>query len=183
MNSQYSDLIAKERLKIAAFRTEIEKCEKRISVLQSMDGDDELYEILVKKVGEDDEKKQHGHDEQQVDSVVHTPDAAIVQSVGIVSNSVSDGFPKRTLNDNTLKMLRFAKDTDQSVGEFFEFARMNGITQERSRVRNLLNLYKKNYGLLESDRDGYFRLSERGVAYLKSLGDDSSNEEGHTSAT
>jgi hypothetical protein len=88
---------------------------------------------------------------------------------GADGTAIGEDFPRRSLNQNSLALLRFADQVDKSIDQFLSFAKERGITQSRQRVRAFLHQYKATYGLLASDRDGFFRLSEKGVAYLASL--------------
>lgn len=193
MNSLYSDLIAKERAKIEVLRAKIDACEKRIFVLQSMDGDDDLDELLEKRVGGGDTKKQllaNASIEVEPDAPTLSPERnPLVSSTSQPDpedeeESVRTDFPRRSLDQKTLKMLRFANAaTDKSIGEFHEFANASGFPWDRRRVKSFLNLYKSTYGMLTSDRKGFFRLSERGQSYLDSLDIDGSAKENASSAT
>ena len=184
MNSLYADLIAKERAKIEVLRTKIDACEKRIAVLQSMDGDDDLDKLLEKQVGQSAEKQPTEDlfaDGKLGTSLEDATQSNMVESEGQTVPPME--FPRRALDPKTLKILRFASTTDKSIGDFYAFVNSNGILWERRRIKSFLNLYKSRYGLLESDRKGFFRLSAHGVSYLNSLkSDDTFSGEGTTSA-
>ena len=77
--------------------------------------------------------------------------------------------PKKALNDATLKLIRFADGSEKSLDDFMAYASQNGIDKDRPGMRSFLHQYKATYGLLNSERAGYFRLSEAGAAYLKSI--------------
>jgi hypothetical protein len=169
MNTSYASLIDKERAKISAFRAAIAKCEKRIITLQSMGDDDDLYQLLLRKNGEQRQEGEVSTNQEAV-ATSHRKSASIA------------GFPKRALDEKTLKMLRFADETDKPTSAFSEYAKDNGIPWEPPRMRSFLNMYKLKYRLLESSQDGYFRLSDVGAAYLKSLANSVIHEEAPISA-
>ena len=165
MNTPLDMLIANEQAKIELLRDKIKMCEQRVAMLRSMQsGDDDLDAALAKKVGGSAHPERPSSDPesqvaQQAPTAVAGPDVS----------SMSGAFPKKTLNKNTLRMLRFSGTTDKSIDQFVDFASSNGIDKDRQGIRAFLHQYKTAYKLLTSDRDGYFRLSDLGIAYLASI--------------
>lgn len=171
MNTPLDTLIASEMAKIELLRAKIKVCEQRIAMLRSMQsGDDDLDAALSRKVG----VAQAAGGVQRAEQV-QQPLAHVLESIGEAEAT----FPKKTLSASTLKFLRFAGTTDKSIDDFLSFATTNGIDKSRQSVRAFLHQYKTTYRLLISDRDGYFRLSDLGAAYLASI---DSSEEDLTSA-
>lgn len=180
MDPTYDTLIANEHAKIAVLKAKIEECERRIAVFQSMRTDDDFDLALTRKV--------EGSTSASIkDPIAPTPQAPIAPvATEVRSDSKNlEGFPRKALSGKTLRMLRFAGEAEKSIDEFLQFATEQGVTDSRQRVRALLHQYKSIYKLLESDRDGYFRLSDLGASYLSSLKRDVPSVEGGetTSAT
>lgn len=176
MNTSLDNIIANEQAKIELLRAKIKECEHRIATLRSMlSGDDDLDAALSKKVEGTTQFEQPRMTAERpatqapVLTPIATPDV----------ESLSDAFPKKTLSDTTVKMLKFAGNTDKSIDQFLDFSKRSGINKSRQGIRAFLHQYKTAYKLLTSDRDGYFRLSDLGASYLASIG---SSDGGITSA-
>ncbi len=179
MNTPYDSLIASELSKIEVLKAKIKECEHRISVLRSMQTDDDLDAALTRKV--------------QAPLAPSAPaprsgePSDTAKALGAHAEaSHLDRTPKKTLSEQTLKMLRFAGsggNVEKSIDQFLDYATADGITQKnRQRMRAFLHTYKATYGLLASDRDGHFRLSDEGIAYLASRSSDASTSEGEATS-
>ncbi len=169
MDPTIASLINSERAKIDVLRERIKVCERRIATLSAMaSDDDDLDAALAKRVAP----------QPSVRSPVLIERG---QVAGIDKGAVAaavDGFPKKALGHTALTLLRFAGTEGKSIDQFLAHAQANNIRRDRQGIRAFLYQYKSNYGLLQSQRDGYFRLSDLGVAYIASLG----STEGATSS-
>lgn len=173
MDTPYDILISNERAKIVVLEAKIAECRRRISTFESMKASDDLDDLLDRRVGA---------------VAVVSDGQPVTQANEVASETASNeinssDFPKKALNKNSLSLLRFAGRDDKSIDQFLAHASEQGISESRQRIRAFLHQYKTTYGLLTSDRDGHFRLSDKGVVYLASLKDESSPTEGASSAT
>lgn len=163
MTTPLDALIADEQTKIDLLRAKIKVCEHRIATLRSMQvGDDDLDAALAKSVGE-------SHQPERSAKAIQAPERQSEKNAAPIPATGGDAFPKKTLGGASLKLLRFAGTTDKSIDEFVDFASSNGIGKSRQGMRAFLHQYKTTYKLVTSDRDGFFRLSDLGIAYLASL--------------
>lgn len=133
-----------------------------VATLRAMaSGDDDLDAALARRVASPAAERK-----DRADPVA---DAGIDRVRQKDEATLADGFPKKALGHTALTLLRFAGKEDKSIDQFVEHAQANGIDRNRQGIRAFLFQYKSIYGLLQSQRDGYFRLSDLGIAYLASL--------------
>lgn len=152
----YNSLISNERAKIEVLRAKIDECERRISMLQSLQTDDDLDAALTRRVLPPT---------SVAENLLHKGESLYEET----RNTTGAEFPRKALSKNTLAILRFAGNTEKSIDEFLGHAAHLGITNNRQRIRALLHQYKTTYKLLESGHDGYFKLSALGIEYLSSI--------------
>ena len=158
MNTPIEALIAGERAKIELMRSKIQECEQRVATLQAMQADDDLDEALARRL--------HGAPSGRSRIAVYRPADGDIRAQSVAKTGAA---PKKALNETTRQLLRFAEGGNRSIDEFLAFAEQHGINKNRQSMRAFLHQYKATYGLLNSDRMGYFRLSEAGISYLRSI--------------
>ena len=157
MNTPIDTLIAGEQAKIELLRAKIKECERRIETLSAMQSDDDIDAVLTRRL--------QRPVVAPVVNVTAEPGAGTVHSATYKMKAAA--LPKKALNEATLKLLRFAEGEEKSIDDFLAYASQAGINKDRPGLRAFLHQYKATYGLLDSDRAGYFRLSHAGSDYLK----------------
>jgi hypothetical protein len=159
-------LVASEEAKIELLRAKIKDCERRIEMLRAMQsGDDDLDAALSRKVSSAAPKVDS--DIASLADPAQPSDRRVPSALEVAI--LKRRFPKKSLGESAVKLLRFAGVTEKSIDQFMEFMAANNIDKSRQGIRAFLHQYKTTYQLLSSERDGYFRLSETGIAYLASL--------------
>ena len=166
MNIHLDILLAGERAKIDLLRSKIRESEQRIATLQAMQGDDDLDAAIARRLQGVAVEPSPGAAAGNQKPLVEMIDGRDQAEVAVKKDAVA---PKKALNATTLQLLRFSAGGDKSIDDFLAFADQHGITKDRQGMRAFLHQYKATYGLLTSDRAGYFRLSESGAAYLNPI--------------
>lgn len=168
MDTSFSYLISQERAKIDLLRQKIRECEMRISVFESMT-DDDLDVALSKSLGSGASIGTSHATDIPAPLGSHTLQTPAHDAEHQTQPVHQFEVPKKRISSQMLKLLYFIGENGKGVDDLVGYAKQSAIDITRGGIRSTMNNYKNKFGLLVSPKDGFFRLSERGVAYLASL--------------
>ena len=161
MDYSYAHLIEQEQAKIALLQAKIVECERRIEALKSFLNADEFDALLTKSLSPDHQKK------NEVSAAAPTQQAP---QVAVEPESVSDqeryGDPKRRLSEDVQSILRFIGLDGKSLDELETYCAAQKFSHNRGTLRSLMSNYKIKHGFIDSPKLGFFRLTERALAFL-----------------
>lgn len=161
MDTSYTHLIEQEQAKIALLKAKVVECERRIEVLKSFLNADEFDTLLTKSLSPDSQKKievSAAAPVQQKDQVVVEPQP--------VSDQENYGDPKRRLSEDVQSILRFVGSEGKSLDELQAYCAVQRYSHNRGTLRSLMSNYKIKHGFIDSPKLGFFRLTERALAFL-----------------
>lgn len=161
MDTSYAHLIKQEQAKIALLKAKIVECERRIEVLKSFLNADELDTLLTKSLSPDSQKK------SDVSAVVSVEqkDQAVVEPQPILDEE-SYGDPKRRISEDVQSILRYVGLKGKSLDELEAYCAAQSYSHNRGSLRSLMSNYKIKHGFIDSPTLGFFRLTERALAFL-----------------
>lgn len=161
MDTSYAHLIEQEQAKIALLKAKIVECERRIEVLKSFLNADELDTLLTKSLSPDSQKKIEVSAavsvEQKGQTVVETQP---------VSGEESYDDPKRRLSEDVQSILRFVGLEGKSLDALEAYCAAQSYSHNRGSLRSLMSNYKIKHGFIDSPKLGFFKLTERALAFL-----------------
>jgi hypothetical protein len=163
MENTYTSLIEQEQAKIALLKAKIAECERRIEVLSSFLDADDLDTLLSKSLTPDSQKSSG--------SVIAAVAQRIIPVVGLHPNFGKDHFeylkdPKRRLSDEVQSILRFIGLDGKSLDELESYCAAQQFSHNRGTLRSLMSNYKRKHGFIDSPTLGFFKLTDRALAFL-----------------
>ena len=161
MDTSYAHLIEQEQAKIALLKAKIVECERRIEVLKSFLNADELDTLLTKSLSTDSQKKievSAAVSAEQKDQVIVEPQP--------VADQESYGDPKRRLSEEVQSILRFVGLEGKSLDALEAYCAAQSYSHNRGSLRSLMSNYKVKHGFIDSEKQGFFRLTERALNFL-----------------
>lgn len=160
MNIVYSQLIDRERSRIEALRRRIAHHEQRIRTIEEL-------------AAEDDEN------DLSSDRLAASPDSATISSVAADGRELRGGdvpvdaqtslrWPSR-ISTATLKILAFIgqEEGGKTLDEVVSYSEEQGLRQTRKDISSFANIYRNKFGLLDSPALGLYRLTERGIEFVR----------------
>ncbi|WP_313387601.1 hypothetical protein [Achromobacter aegrifaciens] len=158
MNIVYSQLIDRERSRIEALRRRIAHHEQRIRTIEEL-------------AAEDDE-----NDSSPDPSAASLSSATTVSSAGdreqqggnVSVDPQAPRLPSR-ISTASLKLLAFIgqEQAGKTLNEVVSYSEEQGLGQSRKDISSFANIYRNKFALLDSPALGLYRLTERGVEFVR----------------
>jgi hypothetical protein len=157
----YTDLIAQEQAKIALLQAKIDECLRRIETLRSFENADELDSLLAKSLFP---SPLPGPRTSSTTSELQSEQRRIEPKH--VSNNDGHSNPKRRLSEDVVGILRFVGLNGRSLDELEAYCASRGYEHNRGSLRSVMSNYKIKHGFIDSPKSGFFRLTDRALAFL-----------------
>jgi hypothetical protein len=164
--SQRNELLDLERRKLDLLRTKIAEQERRVKLLETIDVDALLERELGLRTGADQDSvaapsapKARALDAKRASggSEDHMTDSPV--------RGWQPRLPRR-VPPTWIRVLRFLGQDGKSYDEVIAFIEANGLSLTPGAARTQLMNYRKEFGFIENPRKGFYKATERALAFL-----------------
>lgn len=159
MNIVYSQLIERERSRIEALRRRIAHHEQRIRTIEELAAEDDENDSLP-----DQSAASPGSA-----TMISPPDDREQQGGNAPADpQASPRLPSR-ISTVSLKLLAFIgqEEGGKTLDEVVSYSEEQGLGQSRKDISSFANIYRNKFALLDSPALGLYRLTERGVEFVR----------------
>ncbi|KGD95268.1 MULTISPECIES: hypothetical protein [Achromobacter] len=159
MNIVYSQLIERERSRIEALRRRIAHHEQRIRTIEELAAEDD----------ENDSPPDQSAASPGSATMISPPDDREQQGGNApVDLQASPRLPSR-ISTASLKILAFIgqEEGGKTLDEVVSYSEEQGLRQTRKDISSFANIYRNKFGLLDSPALGLYRLTERGIDFVR----------------
>lgn len=140
--------------------------------------EEQLYTLYMRKA--EHHKKRMESIKYLMDGSVDELDAAaasmLIENAGIGATSgkgdvreatyraaIDDQYPKKRMSDKTIQLFQFIGLEGKALPKLTNFADEKALGWKDHNIRNMMMQYRKNYGFIESPRNGFYQLTQKGL--------------------
>lgn len=134
--------------------------------------EEQLYTLYMRKA--EHHKKRMESIKYLMDGYVDELDAAASMLIGAMPGksdvreatnhaAIDDKYPKKRMSDKTVQMFQFIGVEGKALSQLTKFADENALGWKDHNIRNMMMQYRKNYSFIESPKNGFYQLTQRGL--------------------
>lgn len=158
MNIVYSQLIERERSRIEALRKRIAHHEQRIRTIEELAAEDD----------ENDSSPDPSAASLGSATTVSSANDREPQGGNVSVDPQALRLPSR-ISTASLKLLAFIgqEQAGKTLNEVVSYSEEQGLGQSRKDISSFANIYRNKFALLDSPALGLYRLTERGIEFVR----------------
>ena len=169
-------LIERERKKLAWLRDKVADQERRVKALEQLTPDalDEMFER------ESSATTQESAPIASVEPVAEPARPPLIVTTALPKNLAwitpngTGGFRvPRSMSPSWMKMFEFIGTDGKTLRSIEAFIASGAVSMTPGAARAGLMNYRKEFGLITSSRKGFYQVTERGIALMKALKNES----------